>query len=151
MFSNIWTLSTRLWFCGCKTIRRNYSKSKHIEIEAKFKFTPEVEKYIKERSIFIGEKTFTDTYLDTSTFELTCRDIWFRKRDLAFECKIPVTTKDKDSFQIDRYEELTLEEDIQQYLISHIPTLQNLKPLPMFKEFLESAKIAPFASITTTR
>ncbi len=79
-----------------------------IEIEKKFRLTPEVEKRLRKGAQFLREKEFTDTYFDTPKLSLIHSDRWLRERDGVFELKTPMhagggLTKDS----IAQYDEIT--------------------------------------------
>ena len=71
-----------------------------IEIEKKFHFSrcwpeegntnvshPLLE--LLEKNQFLKKQTFIDVYYDKEEYTLTCLDIWMRKRETSYECKVP--------------------------------------------------------------
>jgi len=93
---------------------------------------------------FLGEKTFVDVYLDNPKLDLTCKNIWFRKREKSYECKFG----SRDVHGVDNYKELSEEEDIGKFLetITHTKFVKG-----HFEEFLHASQITPFGSIKTHR
>jgi len=64
-----------------------------IEVEIKFKSSPENNLKLIEGATFIDEKVIEDTYYDKSNFELTTKNQWLRSRNSKFEFKIPPDPK----------------------------------------------------------
>ncbi|MBI4598960.1 CYTH domain-containing protein [Candidatus Uhrbacteria bacterium] len=58
-----------------------------IEVEKKFKLTPEQEVRLLEGATFLKAVTNEDIYFDTKDFSLTKQDHWLRKRSGRFELK----------------------------------------------------------------
>jgi len=58
-----------------------------IEVEKKFKLTPEQEVRLLEGATFLKTVTNEDIYFDTIDFSLTKQDHWLRKRSGRFELK----------------------------------------------------------------
>jgi hypothetical protein len=106
-----------------------------VEVEVKFRYRPEQERDIARIADFVAEKRFEDVYYDARpTYPLSSNDVWLRSRSGQFECKVPhhqalaalagdedalTSTEDKNATDghPDRYEELTRESDIRQFLI----------------------------------
>ena len=61
----------------------------------KFPCTPSLEAHIKTLANHSIATTFTDTYYDTHSLDLTTRDIWLRQRDHIFELKSPIVPFNK--------------------------------------------------------
>jgi len=116
-----------------------------IEVEKKFRYPEGTEsKLLGNKAIFCGEKKFTDIYLDSPHFILTSKDIWFRKRDSSFECKVG----SKDHRGVDIYKELVTEMEIRNFLKEITGKESSNRS---FEEYLQFADLTPFASITTIR
>lgn len=115
-----------------------------IEVEKKFKLTPEDIERLTDGAEFINEKTFTDIYFDTADYSLTTKDYWLRCRDGKYELKIPLNdgkmSQDRD---LDQYKELETEEEIRKVL--------DIKENKSFEEDLKDNGYIPFCTITTTR
>lgn len=58
-----------------------------IEIEKKYRITPEQEKRLLEGATLLRNKTNEDTYFDTHDFSLTRQDRWLRTRSGRWELK----------------------------------------------------------------
>lgn len=87
---------------------RRYSSSAPIEVEQKFLLRKQDIELIKKTATFVGEKKYYDEYYDTPKYALTTKDVWLRKRNGYWECKIAV----EGSGSTDYYLELTNERDI---------------------------------------
>lgn len=115
-----------------------------LEVEKKFAIKPKSLAELVKDAEFLGEKTFSDTYLDTTDFSLTTKDIWLRTRDGKFELKLPQNQGlGTEQRAIDQYQELTDEEEIRQAL--------NIENQETLEEDLKKAGITPFCTIVTTR
>jgi len=81
--------------------RRAGFTTMQIEVERKFEPPTDVEALSCIISTHggekVGEKTFSDTYYDTAACALTSRDTWLRRRDGAWELKLPVDAAAKRS------------------------------------------------------
>ncbi len=139
---------------------RSYSHTEvaSLEVEKKFKFTPHsIQTFENNRGPvvfnsveFINEKEFRDIYFDDrSSFALTTRDIWLRKRQEIWECKIPV----KIASKMDSYHELENHTEIYKYISRIVGVSSNVAVASAkeFENFLENSNISPFATICTTR
>lgn len=111
-----------------------------FEVEKKVALKEADLKTIEKLGTFLGSRILTDTYYDTPDFRYTTNDIWLRERECKFELKVGVK-----GFQggIDRYEEITREEEI-------------IKKLGLEKEkdlakTLSKEKIFPYATFQTVR
>lgn len=58
-----------------------------IEVEKRYRLTPEQEKRLLEGAALIGNKTNEDAYFDTDDFVLTRQDHWLRTRSGRWELK----------------------------------------------------------------
>lgn len=88
---------------------------KSCEVELKF-FFQSIQQIAGIHGIkALGSKCFADIYFDSAKHDLTLRDVWLRKRQGAWELKIPMFTP-QQAMQVDRYEEITMENDILQHL-----------------------------------
>ncbi len=114
-----------------------------IEVEKKFLLSDEERERLLWEAEFESEKTFTDTYYDTSDYALSTKDIWLRFRDGKCELKVPRDMKSYDTNAIDQYDELLTEQEIRQYL--HLPSHKT------FKEDLEYSGYRPIGTIATNR
>ncbi|KAG2389126.1 hypothetical protein C9374_014526 [Naegleria lovaniensis] len=157
-----------------------------IEIEKKFHFSrnwlTDEEKVhhplseLLEKSQFLKKQTFVDVYYDTAEYSLTCLDIWLRKRETQFECKVPASFMKEYEYYysnnissleliekeqkkllnaeqtgngrqlVDQYKELTNYEDIGKFL-NYI--LFNQESSPELNDMMK--KLTPFVSLQTTR
>lgn len=128
-----------------------------------------MERKIKELSKDVKEFTFTDTYFDNKSFDLTTRDMWLRQRDNIFELKSPsnsvqqrssdpATVGDEETLGgIDFYDEDrdwgvigTLMESCAN--VSVLPALPPTPPaISSTREWLSVNEILPFATIRTQR
>lgn len=114
------------------------------EVEKNFNLTPEEKDRLLEGAEFVGEKTITDVYFDTPTFDLTKRDIWLRKRDGKFEVKIPAEPPERGRRRkTDRYLEVEDEEGIRRELA--LPEGESMD------DSAERAGYSPFCVCTTVR
>ncbi|MEK7648701.1 MAG: CYTH domain-containing protein [Patescibacteria group bacterium] len=114
-----------------------------IEVEKKFLLSDEERERLLEGAELESERTFTDTYYDTSDYALTTKDTWFRFRDGKCELKVPRKMDDYDERAIDQYDELLTEQEIRQYL--------SLPAHKTFKEDLEYSGYRSIGTITTHR
>lgn len=85
-----------------------------IEIEKKFLLTDEQTQALLTDAQKLSEKSITDSYLDTSGYSLTTKDLWLRERNGSFELKTPLKTKGASATH--RYYESTELGDIRQAL-----------------------------------
>ena len=72
-----------------------------IEVERKYAADDGVD-LLRARVLGLGGTelavvTFTDTYFDTETCDLTAHDVWLRRRDAIWEIKVPIPGDDKRS------------------------------------------------------
>lgn len=63
-----------------------------IEVELKFILTLEQEELLLTHATFVKKIEFTDTYYDTTDYDLTTKDIWLRSRNGKFVLKYPLAT-----------------------------------------------------------
>lgn len=61
-----------------------------IEVERKFRLTPEVKEKIVKEAKFVDVKEIHDAYWDTKDWALTLKCFWLRKRGERFELKVPL-------------------------------------------------------------
>lgn len=114
------------------------------EVEKNFNLTPEERVRLLEGAESLGEKTITDVYFDTPTFDLTKRDIWLRKRDGRFEVKIPAEPPEHGRRRkTDRYLEVEDEKGIRMKLA--------LSEDDSMEASVERAGYLPFCVCTTRR
>jgi len=114
-----------------------------FEVERKFALTEENERALLAGAEFVGTKTFTDVYYDTSLFALTTKDTWLRSRDGRFELKLPLNKNRVGERVADQYHEIEEEEAIRKELGFPVDG--------MFAEALKAHEYTPIAQITTTR
>ncbi len=115
-----------------------------IEVEKKFILSQNDTERITKGAEFLSEKSFTDTYFDTSDYLLTKADKWLRLRGDRFELKLPMNGgKGSSQRKLDQYEELDTDEAIQKAL--------NIKLPSTLKVDLEINGYNPFSTFTTTR
>lgn len=114
-----------------------------IELEKKFSLSEEEKKRLLEGAEFVSERTFSDTYYDTSDYALTCKDTWFRFRDGKCELKVPTQTASYSNRATDQYDEIVTEKEIRSYL--------GLPSHKSFKDDLEYSGYRPIGTIVTHR
>jgi predicted adenylyl cyclase CyaB len=115
-----------------------------IEVEKKFTLKEEDIERIIQGVEFVNERSFTDTYFDTSDYSLTRADKWLRLRDDRFELKLPMNAgKGASQRKLDQYEELETEEAIRKAL--------GLATNGSLREDLEANGYKTFSTFTTTR
>lgn len=85
-----------------------------IEIEKKFKLTPEARDRLLIDARLIAEIVMHDIYYDTRTYNLTCKDWWLRNRDGRWELKR--TLNPSGDRLGDQYDEITDEQQIRSLL-----------------------------------
>lgn len=113
-----------------------------IEVERKFKLTPELAEKLIAGAKFFKEIIMHDTYYDDANYSLSTSDRWLRRRNDSWELKIPAHTTTADRL-IDQYREIEDESEIRKEL--------NLSLNQDLMTDLQSAGITPFCSYTTTR
>jgi adenylate cyclase class IV len=114
-----------------------------IEVEQRFSLHPGSLAKITAACELVSNRVVHDDYYDNDAFDLTLKDIWFRKRDNGFEVKIGVRNMPHGSRDIDRYEEITDERLIRERL--------QLDPnLPM-EQAIKKANLSIFCSPRTAR
>ena len=104
----------------------------------------ENERRLVAGAAFLGEKSLTDAYYDAADRRLTLRDFWLRKRDDAFELKVPLN-ESLETRVSDQYRELDEEPAIAAAIGLRLGAGQPLA------EALAAAGFAPFCTIITTR
>ena len=113
-----------------------------IEIEKKFPCSDSTEAHLVQKGAeFIKTVTHTDTYFDTSEFDLTTKEIWLRKRNGRFEMKIPLHELGGKGTVVERYKELETDDEIRSFLQLGEGD---------FETIVREAFV-PFATIMTTR
>lgn len=118
------------------------SCSQQIEIEKKVKLDPNHIEQIEKTGTFVKEVEFRDTYFDKADFYLTTQNIWLRQREDKFELKVGVKGTDGS---IDRYEEITNEQEI----VSYLDLASNFSGNAL--DTFYNAGIVPFSSLVTQR
>lgn len=114
-----------------------------IEIEKKFLLTDAQSKALLADARELGEKSVTDSYLDTADYSLTTNNLWFRERNGSFELKAPLQTQGASSTATNRYHELTELDSIRQAL--------KLKADDTFTAALANSSIGRFMTCFTHR
>nr|KAG5707853.1 hypothetical protein BaRGS_031584 [Batillaria attramentaria] len=99
--------------------------SETTTVERKFTITNDTEKRLQELGAQLQkEKVFTDVYYDNDDYALILTDCWLRRRNDAWEVKMPVTSAD-GSNAVDKpstqYRELTDEKEISAWLVDPPP------------------------------
>ncbi len=113
-----------------------------IEVEKKFRLTPEDETRLLEGATFLKTATNEDIFYDTDDFALTRQDHWLRKRSGGWELKRRVHELGH-KFGGTAYDEIENEEGIRAFL--HVPTNGTLA------EDLAGLGYKPFAPIVKER
>ena len=124
-----------------------------IEVERKFQPPSDAEALRKSVEAaggeVVGEVRFTDTYFDTSACALTRRDIWLRRRDEAWELKLPVEGDARRSGgERTVFREIEGAAPVNDALRTLLPADQAGAAL---EETLRLADAKPFAEFATTR
>jgi len=88
-----------------------------LEIERKFLTPPDLlARVAAAGGRSLGEKVFTDTYFDNPrSYCLSTKDCWLRKRESAFELKVPLRPpgeRTKSGGETEEFREVTALEDI---------------------------------------
>lgn len=134
-----------------------------LEIEVKFVPPPTLVSTLSRLSPAPPKvKTFTDVYFDNSTYTLTTRDMWLRKRDATLELKWPAVLGESGATPeglrpVDHYNEDTVLDEIAKVLRCSAPSLASLPPPPSstaahpVSEWLKACHLSPFASLVTHR
>lgn len=113
-----------------------------LEVEMKFRLTPEQEEQLLDGAVFVASKLNEDEYFDTDGFALTRQDHWLRKRGGRWELKRRVHELGH-KLGGTAYDEIEDEHGIRGFL--HIPTAGSLD------EDLAKAGYKSFAKITKER
>lgn len=114
-----------------------------FEIEKKFLLSDEQQQALLKDAVFSGEKKLTDIYYDDADCTLTKKDWWLRRRNGAWELKIPAGSFVDAHRTTDRYREI---EDAKE-ILAHLG-LSDALELP---EALEKAGVKPFCTAPTRR
>ena len=113
-----------------------------IEVEKKIALRPGDRERLLTGATFLKEKRLRDIYFDDKDFSLTVKDWWLRKRNDAFELKVPIVAPVSDDL-FDQYHEFEDEQSIRQELA--LPTGGT------FADDIAHVGIVPIIDITTTR
>lgn len=114
-----------------------------IEVEKKFPLhTGDRERLTKGLTPF-ATVTMVDEYYDDSSFSISTKDVWLRKRNGRFELKVPLHTKNATERDADQFREIEDDDGIREFL--HIPNEGTMD------EDVAKAGYMPFGTITTTR
>lgn len=113
-----------------------------IEVEKKYRLTPEQEVRLLETSRFLGSKKNEDVYFDMADFSLTRQDHWLRTRSGRWELKRRVHDLGH-KLGGTAYDEIEDEPGIRAFL--QLPTTGSLA------DDLATAGYKPFARIVTER
>lgn len=114
-----------------------------IEVEQRFSLHPGSLAKLTTACELVSNRVVHDDYYDNDAFELTLKDIWFRKRDRGFEAKIGVQNMPHGNRDIDRYEEITDQQQIRQRLRLNFD-------LPI-EQAIQKAGLSVFCSPRTAR
>ncbi len=117
-----------------------------FEIERKFRCPDALQARITSTAQLLGVTTFSDTYFDTASIDLTRADRWLRRRG-GWELKLPLSGDGQNSNddRIDRYREIADEEVIRATL--GLPNRNGIN----LETALADAGCIPFCSLTTRR
>ena len=113
-----------------------------IEVEKKYRLTPEQEKRLLEGATLLKNKTNEDVYFDTADFSLTRQDHWLRTRSGRWELKRRVHELGH-KLGGTAYDEIEDEEGIRAFL--HLPATNSME------QDLDRAGYKPFARIVKER
>jgi adenylate cyclase class IV len=113
-----------------------------LKSKKKFLLTSEQQRYLLEGAEKLQTKTVTDSYYDTSDYQLTRRDFWLRLRDGSYELKAPLRHS-STKMDTNQYHELTDITDIVREL--KLPSDGN------FEAMLTQAGITQFVTCFTQR
>ncbi|RUS25360.1 CYTH-like domain-containing protein [Jimgerdemannia flammicorona] len=139
----------------------------HFEVERKFRYDPAkvplLEQNKGERRFesvrFLRERHFTDVYYDdhVNDYSLTTQDVWLRRREGAWECKVPTGL----ATSMDSYREVTLPAEIADLLGNVLPPVEGESRLTRFvtpsshadfERYLHARHgLSPFCTISTVR
>ena len=107
-----------------------------IEIEKKFALTPLQKEALLYGARPLGQKVVEDDYFDTDDYSLTKHDFWFRKRDGAYELKVPLQSGSGSYGATNRYHELTDLADIARELKASTDNFEEALSLVGIKRFM---------------
>lgn len=114
-----------------------------IEVEKKFKLTPEAEVAVRDGAVAQHRKQVEDTYYDDPTWRISRADTFLRQRNGAWELKVgDPTLPPHGQRTINTYEEIEDEAEIARRL--------ELGDGPLAAA-VEASDLVPFATITTDR
>jgi len=102
-----------------------------FEFEKKFIFDPKNVDHFLRNLYFVSEESFTDTYFDTNTYNLTTKDIWLRLRNNQYELKFPLKKTDSS---ISKYEKIFGKDKISKYLNINIDNLNPVAKLSTIRK-----------------
>lgn len=121
-----------------------------VEVERKFICTDETMKILEKIGVCVGQQEFHDQYFDTTTFDLTLKDIWLRNRKGCWELKCPVGTLDQRNggqSQVEglctRYKEITDLPEIQLIVKEVIKDKESPRPAKKLKKDQKPAEDGP--------
>ncbi len=112
-----------------------------FEVEQNFNLSPDQTARLLTGAEFRHEKTILDTYFDTTSYALSCKDMWLRDRNGRFELKVPADMH--GASVIDQYEEIENEEGIRRAI--GLPRDGNMS------DDLAKNGYQPFCACTTLR
>lgn len=112
-----------------------------IEVERKFKLTPEARTRVQEIARFVSESTNRDCYYDRKDYFLLKQDWWLRERNGIFELK--TVMRKTSTALLHTYHETTNPEETAKIL-----SLKNSKTAD-FKAILDHAGYRPYIKIST--
>ncbi|KAJ8607176.1 hypothetical protein CTAYLR_007328 [Chrysophaeum taylorii] len=121
-----------------------------IEVEAKFQAQDVREAILANGGRVLGEVSFEDTYYDTKECALTTQDRWLRRRDDAWELKVPVAETKRSGGERTVFREIEGAEPVAAELRRLYPNLFSIDAR-CSEAALEAAGCAAFAQFRTTR
>lgn len=113
-----------------------------IEVEKKFNADPAAIARLVRGAALLSDKSHTDIYFDTATYDFTKKSWWFRKRDGRFELKIPIGAIREQGFT--QYDEIENDE----LIAERLGFARDERPL---EAFFEGRGLRPFATLVTHR
>lgn len=140
----------------------NNPPKSNLEIEKKFVCTDDIHKTIQSFATNQTVINMVDTYYDTNNYELSCKDMWLRKRNKVFELKWPHNFGTKSEafstdmvvpFATDFYNESTDILEIASVVQNSCKerTVEPLGSVNGWNSWMSKTGISPFATIQSKR
>lgn len=114
-----------------------------IEVEKKYPLDPGDRERITKDRVPLQTVTLVDTYYDDDVFSISTKDRWLRKRNGAFELKVPLHSASATERDADQFDEIEDEDGIRTFL--------NITQRGSLDEDIARAGYGPFGTIVTTR